>query len=224
MIEIQLLILLSGFVIILFYNYSDEFRTKLSVRRVSRRVHEIEKRKMDARKRRLVVAAELVVFFVLIYFGLTMKVFWAAVISNSMSPTFERGDMVLFQSISVHPEPGDIVMFDRPDVMLPVTHRVLKVEGDLVYTGGDASGPDSSPVPLSKIKAEAVMIFGKPVVVKGVGNYFILDAKEMRDITPFGQEYYFYKKLIDLFRTYAIAIIVMGVAGYLYLTYRDLID
>ena len=151
-----------------------------------------------------------------------MKIFWTVVVSNSMYPTFERGDMVLVQTIFVEPEKGDIIMFIREDVNLPVTHRVLDVKDGLVYTGGDASGPDSTPIPKEKIVGEVVTIFGKPVVLKGVGNYFILDAKELRDITPFGEEYLFYKNLVELFRTYALAVIVVAIAAYLYLSFREI--
>lgn len=167
------------------------------------------------------ISLELGVFLLLIYAALSYKVFWAAVVSNSMYPTFERGDMVLFQSLFVDPEPGDIIMFNRPDLNYPVTHRVLRVIDGKIYTGGDASGPDSIPITRKDIMGEAVLIFGKPVVLKGVGKYFILDARELRNIGPFGQEYLFYKKLVETFKQYAIAIIIISISLYIYLEVRD---
>ncbi len=163
------------------------------------------------------IALELGVFLLLIYAALSYKVFWVAVVSNSMYPTFERGDMVLVQSLFVDPSPGDIVMFNRPDLNYPVTHRVLKVSDSRIYTGGDASGPDSFPISRRDVIGEAVLIFGKPVVLKGVGKYFILEATELRDIGPFGQEYLFYKRLVETFRQYAIAIIIISISLYIYL-------
>ena len=168
----------------------------------------------------LKITLELGVFLLLIYAALSYKVFWVAVVSNSMFPTFERGDMVLVQSLFVDPEPGDIVMFNRPDLNYPVTHRVLKVMDGRIYTGGDASGPDSFPISRRDVIGEAVQIFGKPVVLKGVGKYFILDATELRNIGPFGQEYLFYKRLVETFRQYAIAIIIVSISLYLYLEVR----
>ncbi|NOY10584.1 MAG: signal peptidase I [Archaeoglobi archaeon] len=203
------------------YNSREEilFRSKLLEMKSS--VKKILERRRNSRRKAILSVVELVLFFALIYLAFTMKIFWAVVVSNSMAPTFERGDMVLVQTLFVNPEKGDIVMFERSDLNLPVTHRVLKVEDGLVYTGGDASGPDARPVPRDKIIGEVVTIFGSPVVVKGVGKYFILDATQLRDITPFGQEYLFYKNLIELFRKYAIAIIVISIAAYVYLTVRE---
>ena len=214
-----LLISIGGYVV---YNYREEFRQNFRLSKLKSRVRELIKAREVSVERKIAVAAvELTIFFVMLYFAFTMKIFWAAVVSNSMYPTFERGDLVLVQNIFVDPKEGDIVMFIREDTNLPVTHRVLKVKGDLIYTGGDASGPDSTPVHRSKILGEVVAIFGKPVVVKGVGNYFILEAKELRDITPYGQEYLFYKNLVDLFKKYALAVIVIAISAYLYLTFRD---
>ncbi len=224
MIEVQLTLLAVCVLAFVLYNFREDLEIGLRLSGVKKEVKEILKGKVDVRKKLIVSAFELAFFLILLYLAFTMKIFWTVVVSNSMYPTFERGDMVLVQSIFVDPKEGDIVMFMRDDVKLPVTHRVLKVEDGLVYTGGDASGPDSTPVPKSKIIGEVVTIFGKPIVIKGVGNYFILDAKELRDITPFGEEYLFYKNLVELFKTYAIAIIIVSIAAYVYLSFRDVIS
>ena len=166
------------------------------------------------------MAVELGVFLLLIYAALSYKVFWVAVVSNSMYPTFERGDMVLVQSLVVDPEPGDIIMFNKPDINYPVTHRVLKIIDGRIYTGGDASGPDRLPISKKDVIGEAILIFGKPIVLKGVGKYFILEATELRDIGPYGQEYLFYKTLVETFRQYAIAIIIISISLYIYLEIR----
>lgn len=218
----QVFLLIICILFALIYNFRGEVLLKRRFNGIKKEIKGlIEKKEVSTERKIIIAAIELSIFLVMLYFAFTMKIFWVVVVSNSMSPTFERGDMVLIQSIFVDPKKGDIVMFYRDDMNLPVTHRVLKVEGDLVYTGGDSSGPDYSPVPKSRIIGEAVVIFGKPIVVKGVGNYFILDAKELRDITPFGQEYLFYKNLVDLFKKYALAIIIVAISAYVYLTFRD---
>ncbi len=204
------------------YINREDFKLSWNISHTRRNANEILKKIFRNRKTVLTIAvAEILVFLVVIYLGLTMKIFFAAVLSNSMYPTFERGDAVLIQTIFREPHEGDIVMFVHKEFGHSVTHRVIRVEGDRVYTGGDSSGPDGEPVNKGDIIGKAILIFGKPIVVKGVGNYFILDVKELRDITPYGQEYLFYKKLLDTFRQYAIAVIIIGISTYIYLTIRE---
>ncbi len=163
------------------------------------------------------VALTLTLFGILLMLTLTHKLFFAVVISDSMYPTFQKGDMYLAQAIYINPKPGDIIMFRRPDVGLPVSHRVLRVVGDYIYTGGDASGPDLLPIKKQDVIAQAVMIGGKPIVIPKLGNYFILNAKQMRSIGPYGEEFLFYQKMIKAFKSYAIAIIVICLSAYVYL-------
>ncbi len=153
----------------------------------------------------------------LLLLAFTHKLFWAVVVSDSMYPTMKRGDIILVQAIHIDPHVGDIIMFKRPDSYLPITHRVLKIQGDLIYTGGDASGPDPWVITKKDVIAQAVMIEGKPIVIPGVGKYFILNAQELRSIGPFGEEYMFYKNLVKAFKNYALAIILICSALYVYL-------
>ena len=222
-IYITLLISVISFLIILtihiYLTYSEKRAGVGLKRKVRKRVEEIVKPdKKEVSEVKLIV--ELSVFLILLSLALSHKIFWVVVVSNSMSPTFERGDLVLMQSISVHPEKGDIVLFYNPDLNLPVTHRVLDIRNGFVFTGGDASGPDSSPVKIDSIIAEAIIIGKKPIVLKDVGNYFILDAVKMRDVGPYGQEYLFYKNLINAFRNYALAIVIVGISVYAYFSVR----
>ncbi len=205
------------------YLNREGFELSLNISRTKRGTNEILKKIFRNRNTALTIAVvEILAFLIVIYLGLTMKIFFAAVLSNSMYPTFERGDIVLVQTIFKEPQEGDIIMFVHKEFGHSVTHRVLRVEGDKVYTGGDSSGPDGDPISKEDIIGKAILIFGKPIVVKGVGNYFILDVKELRDITPYGQEYLFYKKLLDAFRQYAIAVIIIGISAYIYLTIREI--
>ena len=220
---IELLIAGAISAIYLAYSHRDELGWRMRLLLTRKKVHEFLDRSGRSRNAAILMAvAEIAVFLVIVYLGVTMKIFFAAVVSNSMYPTFERGDVVLVQSIFKDPKEGDIVMFVKKDVGYSVTHRVLKVVGDKVYTGGDASGPDGEPIKNEDIIGKVVLIFGKPVVIKGVGNYFILDAKELRDIGPYGQEYLFYKKLLDAFRQYALSIIIIGISAYIYSLIREL--
>ena len=220
---LELLIVFGIAAVYLVYVYRENIEMDFRVSQTRKNANEFIRKIFKSRKVILAVAAlEVGVFLIMVYLGLTMKVFFAAVLSNSMYPTFERGDIVLIQTIFKDPKEGDIVMFVHKEFGYSVTHRVLKVVGDKVYTGGDASGPDGNPISKKDIIGKAVLIFGKPIVIKGVGNYFILNVKELRDITPYGEEYLFYKKMLDAFRQYAIAVIVIGISSYIYLTIREI--
>lgn len=166
------------------------------------------------------VAFILTIFLILVYMVLTYKVFFVVVTSESMVPTLNRGDLYLAQSIVIDPEPGDIVMFRRPNTYLPISHRVLRVEGGKIYTGGDASGPDPWTITRRDVIAEAVMVNGKPIVIRNLGTYFILDATKLRSIGPYGQAYLFYKNLVNAFKSYSAAIMIVAISIYVYLELR----
>ena len=60
------------------------------------------------------------------------------VLSGSMDPAAVTGSLVLVDTCSRNPGPGDIVTFRNGDSY--VTHRILKVKGDGSYiTKGDAN-------------------------------------------------------------------------------------
>jgi len=163
------------------------------------------------------VTVFLAIFALLIVLTLSHKLFFTVVTSDSMVPTFKRGDMFLAQAIYIDPKPGEIIMFKRADIYLPVSHRILRVDGDRIYTGGDASGPDPWSITKKDIIAQAVMVGDKPIVIRDFGRYFILNANELRSIGPYGQEYLFYKNLVNAFKSYSLAIIIISISLYVYL-------
>jgi signal peptidase I len=66
-----------------------------------------------------------------------------AVFSNSMVPTFYKGDMIIVygdKNISI----GDIIVFDSPDRKYPIIHRVYNIteEGIIITKGDNNSYPD----------------------------------------------------------------------------------
>ncbi len=157
------------------------------------------------------------IIVLLLILSFTHKLFWAVVISDSMRPTMKRGDIILMQAIHIDPHVGDIIMFKIPTYYLPITHRIIRMKHGLIWTGGDASGPDPWVITKKDIIAQAVMIGGKPIVIPGVGKYFILNAQKMRNIGPFGEEYLFYRNLVRAFKNYALAIVIVCSAFYIYL-------
>ena len=64
-----------------------------------------------------------------------------AVESNSMVPTFQRGDILILQGVPQEElDVGDIIVFSPVGQNTPVVHRVVKVNGDGTFqTQGDAN-------------------------------------------------------------------------------------
>ncbi|NOZ59824.1 MAG: signal peptidase I [Euryarchaeota archaeon] len=123
-----------------------------------------------------------ILYLFLGYLILSKFFFFAVVVSDSMRPTFEKGDLVLIQTLSREPEVGDIILFsgfieldqERREFVI---HRVYAITGDgMVKTRGDAmTAPDPWEVPPEKIVGKAVTLFGHPVVIKKVGESLILE-------------------------------------------------
>lgn len=160
-------------------------------------------------------------FLIVIFVLLFKLVFFTAITANSMQPTFKQGDLVAMQKIATTPKQGDIITFERPEYLLPITHRVVAVTETGVRTQGDARGSvDPWIVPEGEIKAKAVQVGGKPIILKDVGNYFILDAREMR-YGKFGLEYTFVKNVFSVIRVYGYALCIICIIGYVILTLRE---
>lgn len=90
-----------------------------------------------------------VIFGVILAFGINQGMAFAlgtgmpvvAVESNSMVPTFSRGDMLILQGL-----PGDeiriddIVVFIPPEKNIPIVHRIIGINEDGTFqTKGDAN-------------------------------------------------------------------------------------
>jgi len=59
-----------------------------------------------------------------------------AVFSNSMVPTFYKGDMMLVQGVE-DVSVGDIIVFNVPDRSYPIIHRVNEINSEGIRTKGD---------------------------------------------------------------------------------------
>jgi len=165
-----------------------------------------------------VVVSILTVIIVILLFKI---VFFAVVTSDSMSPTFERGDLILMQRIHIDPREGDIIMLENRESILPITHRVVAVTKEGVRTKGDARAfADPWLVSKHEIRGEAVQIHGSPIILKAIGNYFILNPKEM-GIGRYGSEYMFIKNLFLVIRMYGYALCIISISGYLLLTVME---
>jgi signal peptidase I len=101
--------------------------------------------------------------------------YFGVVVSQSMMPTLMVADLVLIESMTTdRVEVGDIVLITPPSYGAPVIHRVVSVKDGKIRTMGDNIGrADSWILRKVDIKGKAVMLNGKPVVVKNIGTYFM---------------------------------------------------
>lgn len=175
--------------------------------RVKDRIKYINRQPIDRQK---VIFQDLsilgIALLVIILIG-TKTIFFAVVISDSMTPTFSRNDMILMQNIDRKYNIGDVIMFERPDTAIPISHRIISIDDDGIRTAGDATkSMDWWKLKNDDIVGKAITFQGKPVTIKGFGAYFIVEDKNQR-FGPFDyQNYYLFISVIKIYG-YAIAII-----------------
>lgn len=80
----------------------------------------------------------------------------ATVESNSMQPSFGRGDLLVVGE-AAEPAMGDVVVYQDPTIGL-VVHRVVALDGDLVTTQGDANNTADVPFDRSRIVGHVVAV------------------------------------------------------------------
>ncbi len=115
----------------------------LIYRSLNKAVIRYEKEKQIIKKtNRIVFAIPLVIFFVILVILISgiFKYKMIAIATNSMSPTYRRGDAIIYEKINVEDlKVGDVLAFQTSNVV--VTHRIVKIwhQGDNYYftTKGD---------------------------------------------------------------------------------------
>lgn len=164
------------------------------------------------------VIVPLVIMLVIVAILLNDSVYPAVVTSDSMSPTLNRGDMVMMTK-HVDLQEGDIVLFDRPGLSYPVLHRVHTIKGDTVITKGDFYPfEDNWEVDRSEVYAEAILVGGKPVVLKGVGTYFIEDYQPGY---VYEGEVRYTRVFLTSLKGYAVVIFAVAVGMYIFISIWD---
>ena len=86
-----------------------------------------------------------------------------AVESNSMSPTFNRGDILILRGIPTGQiSVGDVVVFSVEEQPTPIVHRVIKINDDGTFkTRGDANSGSlafETQIEPSQIHGKSIMI------------------------------------------------------------------
>jgi signal peptidase I len=150
-------------------------------------------------------------------FGLKLVTF-AVVVSDSMKPEFQRGDMILTQSFNIIPTPGDIVSFKVPDENNPISHRVMSVSGGKVITRGDNNGyTDGYDTKLTDVTAKAIIFNNHPIVIKNLGALFITDYAAQGVIYKWGDKFTFMQQLSATMRAWGYVITILAVLAYLFM-------
>ena len=91
----------------------------------------------------------------------------ATVESNSMVPSFARGDLLVVGALTDgDPTVGQVVVYQDPTIGL-VVHRVVAVDGELVTTQGDANNTADVPFDRSLIVGRVLAVV--PLVGVAVG-------------------------------------------------------
>ncbi|MDL5502621.1 MAG: signal peptidase I, partial [Candidatus Methanoperedens sp.] len=114
------------------------FKTVDRRQKVNAYIKQINLRPEESQK---IIFKELLIFtfalFIMFLFA-SKAIFFTAVISGSMNPTFNKDDLVLMQNIDRTYKPGDIIMFERPDTAYPIVHRISLITDKGINTAGDA--------------------------------------------------------------------------------------
>lgn len=164
----------------------------------------------------------IVLFAIVIILGLKM-VSPMVVISDSMKPEFQRGDMIIVQSINLTPEIGDIITFRMKNKNYDVTHRIISISNSAIITKGDNNPrKDEYDTKQENIKAKAIQINNHPLVIKNFGALFITDYSKQGVIYKYGDQFTFLQQLSATIKTWGIVITVLALLGYIMMIQRDI--
>ena len=92
------------------------------------------------------------------------------VLTGSMQPTLKVGDNVIVKKQNEY-KVGDIISYKMNDIY--VTHRIVKIEGDMITTKGDANDVEDPPFNKSKILGKYVF---KSIILNFIINNKFLIA------------------------------------------------
>jgi len=135
------------------------------------------------------------------------------IVSDSMRPNFERGDIIITQSLSLSSlKEGDIVTFNVLNKQYGVTHRIEKIEeSGRILTKGDANPwTDEYYTTQKDVLYKAIIIDDKPIVIKGVGALFITDYSRTGVIYKWGDRFTFLQQLSVTIKAWGYVITIIA--------------
>ncbi len=173
------------------------------------------------RDQRLRGAASVLIVLCIFLLLATKSIFFAAVVSGSMEPTFERGDLVMVQSVYKKVHEGDIIIFKSDIYAYPITHRAVEVSEKGIRTKGDANKyVDAWTLGEEDVIGKIVTIGGRPIIIKDWGIFFIVENRG-EALPLFGSDYEKYQLFLKVLRTYGLVISIISLLIYISLTYKD---
>lgn len=117
------------------------------------------------------------------------------VISGSMYPALQRGDLILVKSVTPEEiEPGVVVVFRHENGL--AVHRVVRVTGDSIVTRGDANPEEDNPITFDDIVGRVpefgdglfkIPLLGRIALMTGAGEPGDEAAAKAGDDGPLGQ-------------------------------------
>ena len=84
------------------------------------------------------------------------------IVSGSMSPTIEKGDMILVK-LDTEYKVGDIISFKDNDSI--ITHRIIEINDNNYVTKGDANNSPDNPITKDKILGKTVKIVSRAFIL-----------------------------------------------------------
>jgi signal peptidase len=180
----------------------------------------IELRQKILKPKMLRSVVPLVIMLIFVALLLSNVLYFSVVTSDSMSPTFNKGDLVLMTD-RVNLEEDDIIIMRAPGVNLPVMHRAVKIEDDNVTTKGDfVPEEDTWDINKGDIYGEAITINGDPIVLKGVGTYFLDEDASAHD--RYTGEMEVTRLFLSSMKGFSVMIFVAAVSIYIILMVREI--
>lgn len=163
----------------------------------------------------------LIILGIIVIFGLKL-ITPVVVVSDSMKPVFERGDMFIVQSISLTPEIGDIITFNVADKNYDVSHRVIAIKNDIIITKGDNNPrKDEYKTRQKNIKGKAIQINNTPLVIKEFGALFITDYSKQGVISKWGDTFTLMQQISAAIKVWGLVITIIALLGYILMMQRD---
>ncbi len=158
----------------------------------------------------------IIMLCLIVIMGMKLVTF-TVIISDSMRPEFQRGDMILIQSFELTPEVGDIITFNVTNRRLTVSHRVIELSetGKIITKGDNNPFKDDFRIEQKNIIAKAIQINGHPIVIKDLGALFITDYSKQGVIFKFGDRFTFLQQLSATVRAWGFIITILALIAYL---------
>ena len=85
--------------------------------------------------------------------------------TGSMSPTIEKGDIVIIK-IGDEIRENDIITYKKENVL--ITHRIAKIDGDTIIARGDYNNTDDEPIKKENVIGRTVFIINNVEIWKKV--------------------------------------------------------